>query len=164
MSYTTILAAFQDGQLQPVTEIRNSWRAAMWIWNEIARKYCGMDTFPMPLGEDGMEKCRKVWNMADSERIKEIDRLALLTTLDGFLVEARHFERVAQALDEFQPTSTNLKEQAVVIRRLAKEGARAIGWHQTSTAEDPWGSQDDEGNYIPYNIDTGKKHQWIFPR
>lgn len=106
MSCTTVLAAGKDGEMKPVAEMRNAWRGAMWIWNEIACRYCHLEGFPLGLD---MTEAQKVWDMADSDKLSETDRLALLTTFDNWLVAPEHMERVAKALDDFSPGTENRK-------------------------------------------------------
>ena len=152
MSYTTVYAAFSDGDMVELGECHNAWRGAMWIWTELAKRY-------VPGSGDGGHLLfgngyADVWKLADGAAITDGEWYALVSTFDGVLVPSELMLRVADALDAFEPGTDNLKSQAEYIRDAHSKGARAIGWLQTSVCCSPWWMPDGDDNDRPYNIDT----------
>lgn len=148
MSYTTMLAAGPDGNLVACAEFRNAWRGAMSIWNHLARRYLGLEGFPLS-EERGREA---VWALAGDPKVEAAHRLALQTTLDGALLGPEMAEAVAVALETFPGATENLIGQAKAIREAFASGARAVAWHQMSVDDNPWES---------YNLDRDEGGWWI---
>lgn len=166
MSKTSIYAAFEDGDMKLVNSFKNSLHSGYFIWNYIAKTYCG---FPNGVPSNNDDDMGKIWAAADDLTIPENIRLALLTTFDYHLVGPEHMIQVACALETFPGATENILYQAQAIRKLFSQGAKAVGWQQTSVAESFWvvdnvndeNPEDDEGNDRPYNINKDSEHSWI---
>lgn len=161
MSRTTLKAAFADGDMINVKEYRNSWRGAVMIWSYLAERYLGEKWYP---GSDGLN--RRLWDLAEAERVPFIERVALATTFDRVLVQGADRELLhhcLMAMATLLPAENSLAEQAKDILALAAS-VRAIGWQQTSVAADFWWVEGDEEAFDgrPYNIDKDSVHWWLF--
>ena len=162
MSETEIYAVVDDGYVYYQCGLRNSWRGAMNIWNELSRKWFGWDNFPiMNVGD---RTAQKVWDLHEDDRLSLNDRIVLKSTFDRAMVRVENIERLAVAMEDFatryEPGS--LIEHAKALRNLAwLDGCLAVCWNQTSVNCNPWQICDDE-DCRAYNIHTSTEHWFIF--
>ena len=106
---------------------------------------------------------KEVWALADTDKLSIEDRIALSSTFDHALVRADYVPEVIAAFRKADLEGANLKEQADVLEELLKSGKYiAFGWGSSLCASD-WEdfAQDEDGNSVPYNCETGTKHWWI---
>jgi hypothetical protein len=139
-----------------IGECRNSWRGAMYVWNDIAKRYCGMPGF----GFD--EKLHnKVWNANRNYPMPEHEAIVLMSTMDNAIVWGRDANTVADAFEKYgrEHPESSLTEQAEILRTAELKPDDALAWQQTSVGEF-WGqSWDDEKDEpVWYNPATGTKH------
>jgi hypothetical protein len=145
VSYTSIYAI---GGSSPycLGEVRNAWRGAMQVWNYVACRYCGMDTFPMSFDQK-QGRQGEVWNAFKKPDMPPHERIVLLSTLDGATAPAEYAGEVADAFEQYaKEQGTNncsLAEQAEIIRNAKLSDGQLIAWNQTSVAEF-WGHSWDE--------------------
>lgn len=162
MSYTEVFGVEPNGDLVSLAECRNSFRGAMWIWMELSKRYLGRNFSILGGGLDEL--------FGTAHKMSKKDRMALLTTADNVLVAPEHFEEFAQVLEEFEPGTENLKQQAAALRTAQKLRMKAVCWNQTSVNGDAWvvGTDDDEGEEVDrlFNLDRDldhKKYRFIAP-
>lgn len=160
MSYTEMYGIPQEGgELVHLQDCKNSWRGAMWIWNNLSKKYLGRDFNLMEAGDS------EVWNLWKDSKLSDSEYYSLMSTFDGMLVHNEMMLVVADALEQFDPGTENLKLQAQTLRQAKKDGMMAVCWNQTSVCADTWRVPDpesDEGDRM-FNIDIDKdyKHQFM---
>lgn len=169
MSYTQILVATNDGDLNVAAEIHNSWRGAMAIWATLEKRY--LPPF-MPEWAKGMnlpyepsrtmgDGIKEIWELANDKRVSEVDSICLRSTFDNVIVHKENFGRIIEAFNAFEG-ETSLKEQAQFIGSLLNDpNITAIAWRQTSVTGDMWTVWTGDET-IPYNILTGTKHWELF--
>jgi len=122
--------------------VRNSWRGAMYIWNDVAKRYCGMDSFPIM--NDG-ERFR-VWGAYEDPRMPEHERIVLLSTMDNATVAGKDAQTVAEAFERYgkEHPGSSFIEQAEILRSADLQPTDLVAWQQTSVGEF-WGVRwDDE--------------------
>jgi len=175
MSYTTLIGIGKDGTPRTYEEYRNAWGGAAYIWTSLIDAYLVGRGGATSLGammcqDENMNGMKPLWELGKDLRVPENFRFILLSTFDRAMVRASDFNRLADAMDEFVRTfppgdrACSLPAQAQTLRQMALSGEwRAACWHQTSVSENPWiGWDEEKDESIPYNIDTGEDHFFIF--
>lgn len=174
MSYTTVYGFDEDGNARQLGEFKNSFRGAMLIWMELSKKYLN-DEYAV-MSNDG----RKVWELRDNPDLSDDEWYSLLSTFDNMVVGRNLINRVADALDAFDPATENLRGQAACLRVAYNEGYQAVAWCQTSVIESPWWIVgrciSPDGDCIecedcmidrggrPYNLNVDKNHYFMEER
>ncbi len=163
MSYTEMFGFNKNGDAYELADISNAWRGAVAVWNHLYSKYFG-ERFPTFIGtENAFEKLNKAFN---DGKMQEHEKIALITTYDNAIIKRENFQEVIEAFRKFE-AETSLKEQSDVIEEALKdENCIAIGWNQTSVNGDNWcnfgGYDEEKDESIPYNLNSGEKHWYIF--
>lgn len=154
MSTTSIYTLGSDpGE---IGECRNAWRGAMYVWNDIAKRYCGLSGFPFDrTGQN------KVWNANLHYPMPEHERIVLLSTMDNALVWGKDASTVADAFAQYgrEHPDSSLAEQAEILRKAELKSDDALAWQQTSVGEF-WGNDwnDEKEDYDWYDPKTGTRH------
>lgn len=187
MSYTEIYGFHKNGDAYLYEEIKNAFRSGMAIWNFLEEKYLPpyLPEYAKKMGYKTAEeynraghkssRCisvfepnaiQEIWDLADSDKVSETDKICLYTTFDKCLVKKDDIPLVVKAFREFDG-ETSLKEQADVFEEMyADDDCIAVGWNQTSVNCDTWsnaGGYDEETDKNkPYNCLNGDKHFWLF--
>lgn len=165
MSYTEIVGFNKEGDAYSQADIHNAFRGAMAIWRAMEEKYLPIGRFRRCVM--GSEKdMREIWDLARSDKVSENDKIFLASTFDNVVVKKKDFQKVITAFREFE-AETSLKEQADVLEEmLADEDCIAVAWNQTSVNENTWlsggGYSEKTDDYIPYNLNTGERHFYMF--
>lgn len=140
-----------------IGECRNSWRGAMYVWNDIAKRYCGM---PPGFGFAQKEH-HTVWNVWRNRPMPEHEIIVLLSTMDNAIVWAKDVLLVADAFEKYghDHPDSSLAEQAQILRVAKLKPDDALAWQQTSVGEF-WGQDWDHEKDEPvwYAPATGTKH------
>lgn len=112
---------------------RNAWRGAMYVWNDIAKRYFDMESFPMY--DKAAQK--KVWNAQHHAVLPQHEIIVLMTTMDFAVVRGRDVQIVADAFEKYAKEHQNcsLAEQAAILRTADIRPDDLIGWQQTSVSE-----------------------------
>lgn len=176
MSYTEIFA-FKNGKSKLAEEVNNAFRGAMAIWGEMEKQhlspiYASWDATKQISRASSMDqgKMKEIWNMASDKNIPLDERLVLSTTFDKVLVKRENLPRLIEAFKNFENTykeKTSLPEQTSILEAfLDDEDVMAVGWNQTSVNGDNWnnfgGYDEDEGEPIPYDINSMSEHWFLF--
>lgn len=143
---------------EEVGEIKNSHRSAMYVWNQIAKKYFNQDRFPM--FDD--ELSSKIWNAQDHAKITEDEHIVLLSTMDKAVVSKDGLSRLIKAFDVYgkEHEQSSLSQQAELLKNVNIEDGDFIAWQQTSCGEF-WGESgydEEKEEYIFYNPNDGDLH------
>jgi hypothetical protein len=140
-----------------IGEMRNAWRGAMYVWNDVAKRYCGLDGFP--IFDDG--KRGRVWNSHNNPRMPEHERIVLLSTMDNAGVYGRDAKAVADAFERYgrEHPHSSLIEQAEILRTADLQPDDLVAWLQTSVSEfwgRSWNEEREDDDW--YDPATGTKH------
>lgn len=144
-----------------IGDVRNSWRGAMYVWNDVAKRYCGLDSFP--IFDDG--KRERVWNAFKNPRMPEHERIVLLSTLDNAGVYGRDAKTVADAFMHYgrEHPHSSLIEQAEILRAADLRPDDLVAWQQTSVGEfwgQSWNEEREDNDW--YDPATGVQHFDVF--
>lgn len=144
MSATLIYAIKQGEQPIFIGEARNAFRGAMYVWNDIAKRYFGLGGFPH--FDDEMQ--RRVWNAGNEKPLTEAELIVLASTMDKAVVEKAGIEKLLLAFNEYGPAHENssIQEQAELISSNADKipDGYVLAWIQTSVCGDGWFGMWDE--------------------
>jgi hypothetical protein len=146
MSHTTVLGIPKEGgELVVLGRFSNSHRGVMWVWYELSKKYLGLrddERYRLIMDPTILQQ---LVDLAEDERLSDAEHYALDTSWDNVLVGPSLMLTVADALENFEPGTENLKGQAEVIRKAHADGCKAICWHQTSVSQCPWEIRSEDG-------------------
>lgn len=168
MSQLAILLADQEtGEVRDYGALPNAWLGAMHIWVELAKAYkVYPNNGPGNAGMQVMMDAKPVWALAGERRIPGWARAVLTSTFHHWLIRHRDVERFATDLYIFGlefPGGHQLRLAHHLAEALRKEREdeirpfRAVGFWQTTVADNPWvvGER-------PYNLDLDTGHHWIY--
>lgn len=155
-----------------VLEFSNAWRGAMYVWSDVAKRYCGLKHFPTGIFDDDEDRQMEVWNYDNRHpgEMAEHEAIVLLSTMDHALLEPDQWERLVEAFEKYgaEHPGSSYSEQAAALRD-ALEGPgedvemTGIGWLQTSVCDTEWlVFGDDEEERRPYNPAQDSGHFWLF--
>jgi len=176
MSYTELFKFNKKGEAEDLGEVHNAWRGAMAVWRILDKKYLPPFTpeWAKSIGETDREYSRasdmiaikEIWGLQHNNDVSKSDKIVLGTTFDNVIVNKENMPLVISAFKEFEG-ETNLLEQAEILEEALKdEDVIAVAWNQTSVCGDNWtnigGYDEDEDEYVPYNILTQDKHWELF--
>lgn len=171
MSCTEIFGFDKNGDAYYYDSVENAWRGGMAIWHYLEKKY--LPPYYTKYAHFEISRChsmdneamKDIWQLANDERVSEVDKICLITTFDNVLVKKEDMPKVIEAFRSFDG-ETSLKEQADILEAMANDDdCIAVGWNQTSVNADTWehGSYNEETDeVIPYNCLTQDKHGWLF--
>lgn len=167
---TTTTIYFLEKDRCHTVDIRNAWRSAMYVWNDVARRYCGFERFPMGFRDDDNDKMMAVWNFNNRNPgvMAEHEAIALLSTMDNMLLEPSRWEQLVEAFEKYgaEHPDSSFGEQAEAIRRFFNgdvkvEDLTGIGWRQTSVCDSAWLDYNEDDEAQVYDPATGDKHSWL---
>jgi len=128
----------------------------MYIWNDIAKRYCGLDGFPF---DDRGQK--KVWNAWQLGNMPKHEKIVLLSTMDFATASGKDIEAVCAAFEQYgqEHPNSSLAEQASLLRAAGLGAEDLAAWNQTSVSEF-WGSSWDEekDDTVWYDAANDDKH------
>ena len=136
MSYTEIHIVSPESY-ELAGEVKNAWRGAMYVWNQIAQDHFGLESFPM--FDEKMQG--KVWNAGNHKAISEDEYVVLASTMDHASVKVKDAPRLIKAFRCYAADHPNssLNEQAdLIFEALADfnpSDDHLIMWTQTSVCE-----------------------------
>lgn len=146
MSYTTLYMAPASGELVEITDFRNAFGSAAFVWCVCAREFFGHRHEYSWLSD--RELRRKIWMLADDASVPMFVRITMGTTFDRVMVKRENLGRVAQAFRDFVAayppgdSACSLIHQADVLEGLIDtEECFAVCWNQTSVG-DTWTVRD----------------------
>jgi len=158
MSYTTIYATPEIGEMYEVADFKNAFRSAFLVWDQLSEKYLGSGVAPR-MGS--LEKMQEVWDIAKRRDIPVHHRIVMMMTFDKVVVKAKNFNRLIKAIGdyaaEFDPGT--LLDQAGKIKELQNdESVYAICWNQTSVSYPFWCV----GDARMYDLSRDSGHWFLF--
>ena len=94
------------------------------------------------------------------------DRVTLATTYDYALLRGTELSRAADCLTKtaaWLPAECHVRAEADVLRELSLQPeVRAVGFQQTSVAENVWWVSGPDEDGRPYHVDWDASHFWVF--
>lgn len=126
---TTELYVVGENYCNQIGETENAWRGAMYIWDDIAKRYFNLKCFPI---ESDMRM--RIWNAHSEHDLSEAEKIVLLSTMDRVLVSQKDLPRLIYAFREYGASHENssLNAQADIIENTEIESEHKVGWNQTS--------------------------------
>ena len=162
MSRTTVKIIENDGQINDIAELGNSWGSAAFVWSALGEKYFN-DKYICVTGDS-----KKMWALVDDNRLSKAERVVLAFTFDYAIIENAHFTEAAKLFREFSEQFGKAGEAnhlpAIANLLDAQSNFSNIGmcFQQTSVAEDVWHEWDDESETEkPYDL-SGNRHFFVF--
>lgn len=157
MSCTEIWALDGKGQGKLLGDVRNAFRAAMYVWNDVAKRYCGMETFPF-FGGEGQNR---VWNADKDIRMPDDEKIVLRSTMTGATCAIKDRDALVSAFRSYgkRHPDSSLSDQAEVIASAEIPEGWFVGINQTSVV-DFWGiagRDDEDEEYVFVNFDDYKE-------
>jgi hypothetical protein len=138
MSHTTIWRVYKT-KARPAKEFSNSWRSAPPLWDFMAKKYLGWDSWFGRTSE-----LQKLWDLCGDERVPEHFRLTMQMTMDRVFVRCDRVIEVAKAMTQVGnelPISNHWRGIAAFLEN-EKPAPRQLGWGIGCTSvSDPWGGE-----------------------
>lgn len=148
MSSTEIYAVTPNS-CQDIANIRNAWRGAMYVWNDIAKRYFGLQSFP----HFDEKMAKRIWNAGNEKPLILSERIVLASTMDRVTVKSSDAKRLCDAFDEYAAAHPNssIGEQSEVIKNYQFGDGEKIAWCQTNVCEFQFSPEYDEEENPTYN-------------
>ncbi len=149
MSWTQIYAVKENEELIFIGECRNAFRSAMYVWNDMAKRYFGLECFPH--FDEKMQS--RVWNAGNEKPLNKSEEIVLASTMDRATVKKESIAQLLAAFTEYGSAHENssILEQAKLIEAQLDEipDGYTLAWIQTSVC-DGWFREydDDTEDYI----------------
>ena len=171
MSCTEIYGFDKSGNAYYYEEVKNAWRGAMAVWQELEKKY--LPPYYSKYAHIETSRCtsfdeeamKEIWNLAEQPNVSMHDKICLCTTFDKILVKKDDIFKVVEAFRNFEG-DTSLSEQADILEEMYKDDdCIAVGWNQTSINCDTWENykyNEEKDEREPYNCINDKEHEWLF--
>lgn len=159
MSYTELYAVNKKGDVEFYDEVKNSWAGGMHVWNTLNEKYNLKDSM--------FTQYRTTWGKFNKGFYEKYEDMVLGSTFDGCVIKKENFNDLIKYFNKYteETTSSNLDKQIEIIENMkSDENVIGVAWCQTSVANDAWdyGYDEEEEEVIPYNINKGDKHWFLF--
>lgn len=152
MSYTEIYV-IGDEYCSQEGETKNAWRSAMYVWDQIAKKYFGLEGFPF-FDEDLQ---RRIWNAGNEHKLTSHELIVLASTMDKVTVKAKDLPRLIEAFEAYSKEHPNssIGEQAEIIKNLGLSKQHKIAWCQTTVSSFCFSPEydEDEDKYTYSDLD-----------
>jgi hypothetical protein len=167
MSCCTIYE-FHDGKPISAKEFGNSWGGAMVIWTAMFDRYEKNPAIAYDNVLTAMHgpRGKRFWGLWQRQDIPEFMRAVFAATFDRAIVRREHFARYANDLREFVKHfgkgdgACHLPAWADYVEACEAE---AVGFQQTSVAENLWFDYPDDGSdAVPYDLNTGDQHMDVY--
>lgn len=141
---------------------QNAWLGAMYVWNDIAKRYFDLEHFPS-FYSGGEEMAKRVWNAHKEHELPEHEQIVLSVTMDRVLVKADDLERLISAFEKYgqEHPNSSYKEQAEVIKAAVERGdvnsPNFIAFNQTSVCSFHFDiiDYDENDNPIFHDLEDG---------
>lgn len=133
-----------------IGETRNAHRGAMYVWNDMARRYFKFEMFP--IFDESQQ--RRVWNAHNEHALPEHEKIVLLSTMDNVTVKKENLPSLVWAFEKYgeEHPNSSLKEQSEVIKNAEIADGELLGFNQTSVCSFNLGPSYDEETEEPiYN-------------
>ena len=111
MSTTTIYKLGENAE--EIGETRNGHRAAMYVWNQIAKDYFNLEYFPM----FDEKMAGKVWNAKQKDGLSDDEVIVLNSTMDKAVVGKDGVNRAVEAFRNYGKShpASSYSEQADLL-------------------------------------------------
>jgi len=162
MSYTTLYKVPESGEIVVSREFHNAFRGGYLIWENLAKRYLGVNSVALLLLHDGMED---VWKLAERGDVPWAHKVALMTTFDGVMVRRENLPRLIDALEQYARDFIDpghIPEQIEALRELVDdEDCFAACWQQTSVTS-AWSVSLPNDETRMYDVSRDTWHWFLF--
>lgn len=130
--HCTVIAIVTNDSYKEIGITLNPWRGAMYVWNQIAQKYFGLEGFPF----FDHELQRRVWNAGNEHALTDHELIVLASTMDKVFVNQRDLSALIEAFELYaaEHPNSSLGEQAQLIKQADIEPHQYLVWDQNSVA------------------------------
>lgn len=155
----TVIVGFESGgDAYEILNLGDNWGGSMNIWTTLGQKYGIVPDGRLPKSE---EHFAAIKDLVNAPSLTDDEWYSLQTTIDGVVVPLSLMTTVADALEAFEPSTSNLVAQVAALRQAQSQGIRAVAIQQTTIGDSFWYVKDEER---PYNIDSDTGHTVLSSR
>ena len=145
---TTDIYAVTKKSCNCIGKVSNAHRGAMYVWNDIAKRYFNLDGFPL----FDREMQRRVWNAENEHELPKHEEIVLAATMDRVTVKQADIKKLTDAFDKYgyEHPNSSISEQSKIINSYEFKPDELLAFNQTSASEfqfEPSYSEDDEEEY-----------------
>lgn len=153
MSYTTMYRL--GGNPTDLGDLKNSHRGAMYVWTDIAKRYFGLEAFPM----FNMDEAKKIWNAHEHHDMPDHDKIVLLSTMDYATLNKAGLPAAIEAFRKYgkEHPLSHISAQCTILENVELEDDDVIAWCQTSMG-DFWAETPTEDDVEWYDPRIGTEH------
>ena len=128
----------KDGRFMLYDEAWGAFRGAMLIWKTLEERYLPslpLEDYMRKLGwtyhsrfdMSGRDKMDEIWNLQTDPRLTWQERIVFATCSDFAIIRTEDLPEVADAYENIDFASDNMKKQAEIMRRIYNEHDKTIG-------------------------------------
>lgn len=161
MSYSETKVVRKNNEVQSLTEYKNAWGGAAFIWTQLSGKYMDDEA-------SWITHSQGLWDLVQDRRLQDFERITLISTFDYVMIKRENFRLLASAYREFiehygtRDRVCHLLEIAKELEGLADDkSVQALCFWWNSVGDDLWEIWDDD-DYETYDISKGDDHWWLF--
>lgn len=145
----TLIYALKNGKEEiHIGEASNAFRSGMYVWNDMAKRYFGLKSFP--LFNPTMQN--KIWNAGDHYPLTDSEKIVLASAMDKATVKKENIQKAVDAFKEYgkeHPNSSFLEQADILLafndmsdKDSAYDGY-VLGWVQTNVCDGLWNKEVD---------------------
>lgn len=131
---------------------------AFHVWKILGRKYKVIGESAVPNFVDDVPKIKR---LVETELLTDTEYYVLQTTFENKIIPSSMFGIVADALEAFEPSTSNLVRQAQILRCAIDQGVRAMAFIQFMVGDNIWYNHKENR---PYNLDYDDWHSVLVER
>lgn len=153
MSTTAVYGVWPDEKkVEEVAEYSNGWHSAPLLWDELAKRYLGVDSF--------MFHADRLWKLVKDDRLSRSQKAVLTMTFDNAIIMAEDYEQAVRDIKEVMGDLLIGGHWVRIADLLAsKPNSPAIGFYWTSVSENPFDggwTENDDGEDVELPLDYTK--------
>lgn len=162
MSYCELIA-LKKGGIEGIKEYRNAHGWAAYIWTSLCDTY-------LPKAAHWLSNTKRIWDLFHDDRVSAVDKLVLGSTFDYVVVKFEDLNKLIDVYKKFlemhpipNDIICHLPEMIEDLKETSKRTDEVIGvcWYGMSVSQNLWVTYTEDGDSVPYDIETGDKHWFL---
>ncbi len=111
----TVIYCVGKEHCKKLGETNNSWRGAMYLWNDLAKRYFNLPNFP----HFDFKMMNRIWNTQNEHQIPKHEHIVLLSTMDKVLISISDAQHLIDAFEKYgeEHPKSSFSEQAKIIEK-----------------------------------------------